>query len=97
MAWTTPRTWIAGELVKEEDLNTHIRDNLNVLITSIDTATGKIKALSSSYLLDLSGTNLTGVAKLASNNVFSGGTHNFNGDAASRLVAPVGPDRWSTT
>lgn len=28
MAWTTPRTWIAGELVTASICNTHIRDNL---------------------------------------------------------------------
>lgn len=28
MAWTTPRTWVAGEEVTEALLNTHVRDNL---------------------------------------------------------------------
>lgn len=28
MAWTTPRTWIAGEFVDDADLNEQIRDNL---------------------------------------------------------------------
>lgn len=36
MAWTTPRTWVAGELVTATQMNTHLRDNLNVLKTSID-------------------------------------------------------------
>jgi len=31
MAWTTPRTWVAGELVTASMLNTHLRDNLNYL------------------------------------------------------------------
>lgn len=31
MAWTAPRTWIAGELVTASLLNTHLRDNLNAL------------------------------------------------------------------
>jgi len=31
MAWTTPRTWTAGELVTATLLNTHLRDNLNAL------------------------------------------------------------------
>src|SRR5262245_7568818 len=31
MAWTTPRTWVAGELVTASMLNTHLRDNLNFL------------------------------------------------------------------
>lgn len=29
--WTTPRTWVAGELVTAALLNTHIRDNENTL------------------------------------------------------------------
>lgn len=28
MAWTTPRTWVAGEKPSASTLNTHIRDNL---------------------------------------------------------------------
>jgi hypothetical protein len=36
-AWTTPKTWTAT-VVTVVDLNTHIRDNLNVLKTSIDDA-----------------------------------------------------------
>jgi hypothetical protein len=35
MAWTTPRTWTAGEVVTAAMMNTHIRDNLNVLKTNI--------------------------------------------------------------
>src|SRR4051812_49056204 len=31
MAWTPPRTWIAGEVVTESLLNTHLRDNLLAL------------------------------------------------------------------
>ncbi|HMM30000.1 MAG TPA: hypothetical protein PKD46_17090 [Aggregatilineaceae bacterium] len=31
MAWTTPRSWEIGWLVTADDLNTHLRDNLNAL------------------------------------------------------------------
>lgn len=31
MAWSTPRTWIAGELLTAALLNTHLRDNFNEL------------------------------------------------------------------
>lgn len=31
MAWTTPKTWNTGDLVTAADLNTHVRDNMNVL------------------------------------------------------------------
>jgi hypothetical protein len=90
MAWTTPRTWISGELVKEDDLNTHVRDNLLVLKTSIDD-TGKIRALSSTYLANTSGMNLTGIAKLATDNVFTG-KNTFDW----YLKIPIGPNRWAT-
>lgn len=32
MAWTTPRTWVPGELVTATMMNTHVRDQLNFLI-----------------------------------------------------------------
>lgn len=31
MAWTAPRTWVAGEIVTAALMNTHLRDNLNDL------------------------------------------------------------------
>lgn len=31
MAWTTPRTWVVGEIVTAALLNTHLRDNLNAI------------------------------------------------------------------
>lgn len=96
MAWTAPRTWLAGELVKETDLNAQLRDNLNLLKTAIDTSTGKIIALSSSYLANLSGANLTGVAKTASANSFTAGVHSFNAGSATRIILPVGADKWAT-
>ena len=36
MAWTAPRTWVAGEVLTAALLNTHVRDNENVLKASID-------------------------------------------------------------
>lgn len=33
MAWTTPRTWVTGELVTASIMNTHVRDNLSHLGT----------------------------------------------------------------
>jgi len=58
MAWTTPRTWSPGETVTASLMNTHIRDNLNVLKTPIDD-NGKIRALNSTYLASLDGSALT--------------------------------------
>lgn len=31
MAWTTPKTWAAGEFVDAAEMNAHIRDNINYL------------------------------------------------------------------
>jgi|TARA_Y100000310_G_scaffold317685_1_gene370846 hypothetical protein len=31
MAWTAPRTWVAGEVVTAALMNTHVRDNLRYL------------------------------------------------------------------
>ena len=95
MAWTTPKTWTAGELVTESTLNTHVRDNQNVLKTPLD-ANGKITALSSSYVADLSGANLTGVVKTTAANTFTAGVQDFNGGATTRVILPVGADRWAT-
>lgn len=35
MAWTTPRTWNPGETVTATIMNTHVRDNLNVIKSEI--------------------------------------------------------------
>ena len=94
MAWTTPRTWAAGALVTADDLNEQVRDNLDVLKTSIDSS-GKLKALDSAGVADLSGTNLTGVAKTAGANTYAG-KQDFNSGATVRLVLPVGPRKWAT-
>lgn len=36
MAWTTPRTWVTGEIVTASLMNTHVRDNLNSLLTVVE-------------------------------------------------------------
>ena len=36
MAWTTPRTWVSGELVTAALMNSAVRDNLNILKTAIN-------------------------------------------------------------
>lgn len=94
MAWTTPRTWPIGSLVVAADLNEQIRDNQIHLKLLVNDA-GKIPILSSTYVADLSGANLTGVAKLAAANSFTAGVHNFNGGSGTRLVLPVGSDKWA--
>ncbi len=95
MAWVTPRTWTSGELVTAAHLNEQIRDNLTVLKLAVGDD-GKIPALSATYLANLSGTNLTGIAKLAAANSFTAGKQDFGAGASTRLVLPVGADRWAT-
>jgi hypothetical protein len=95
MAWTPPRTWTIGQLVAADALNTDVRDNLTFLRLLVD-VDGKIPNLSATYLADLSGANLTGVILLAANNDFTSGVQNFNGGAGTRLVVPVGADKWAT-
>jgi hypothetical protein len=37
--YTTPRTWVAGEVVTAQNLNTHVRDNVKHLkeqVTEVD-------------------------------------------------------------
>ncbi len=36
MAWTAPRTWVAGETVDEDMMNEQVRDNGNYLKTEAD-------------------------------------------------------------
>src|SRR5690242_16872399 len=33
MGWTTPATWNPGQVISATDLNTHLRDNLNYLLS----------------------------------------------------------------
>lgn len=95
MAWTTPRTWTLGQLVAANDLNEQIRDNFNHLKLLVNND-GKIPELSSTYLANLSGANLTGVLTLASNNDFTAGVQDFNAGASTRVVLPVGADKWAS-
>ena len=40
MSWTSPRTWVTGELVTASYLNTYIRDNDNYLKAAADAVLG---------------------------------------------------------
>lgn len=95
MAWTSPKTWVSGELVTDEDMNAQLRDNLLILKTSIDN-NGKIVALSSTYFASLDGSALTGLLRTGVGNDITAGKQNFNGGATTRLVIPVGADKWAT-
>ena len=58
MAWTTPRTWVAAEVVTASVMNTHVRDNLaylkgildgtvagNLIVTGNITASGSVQGV----------------------------------------------------
>ena len=95
MVWSPPKTWVAGELATETNLNQDIRDNQLILKTSLD-ANGKLVALTSTYLANLSGADLTGLAKLAAASTYTAGVQNFNGGTTVRVILPVGADKWGT-
>jgi hypothetical protein len=95
MAWTAPKTWTDGELVTAALMNEQVRDQMIHLKIAVDND-GKIPELSSTYLADLSGLNLTGIVKLANDNDFSDGVQDFSAGAGTRLVLPVGSDKWAT-
>ena len=42
MAWTAPRTWVAGETVTAALMNTHVRDNLLETMVAKTTAAGDL-------------------------------------------------------
>ena len=95
MAWTAPKTWTLGELVSAADLNEQVRDNMGHLKLIVNDS-GKIPAISSTYFSNLSGADLTDVAKLATNNDFTAGVHDFDAGAATRVVLPTGANKWAT-
>ena len=91
MTWTAPRTWTDSEVVTAAMFNAHVRDNLNVVKTVRNSA-GRLSALSSATLADLTSANVTGVAKVGSANAFTAGTTQHTGTA--RVVLPVGADKY---
>lgn len=95
MPWATPSTWSVGQLVNADKLNEQVRDNFAHLKIALNDD-GKIVALSAAYVADLDGSNLTGVVRLAGDNDYTAGVHNFGGGAGTRFVLPVGADRWAT-
>ena len=94
MAWTAPRTWVDAEVVTAALLNTHHRDNLDIVKVTRDAA-GRIHGLASAYVADLDSAALTGLVDPADDNDHTGGTTTFGG--TSRIVLPVGADKWTGT
>ncbi len=94
MAWTAPATWSAHAAPTDADFNAQIRDNFTVLKVCRD-ANGRLTELSSATLASLSSANVTGLAHPSGANDFAAGRTRFIG--TSRVVLPVGADRWSGT
>lgn len=46
MSWTTPRTWVAGEIETAAIFNTHVRDNLSYLGTRTESRVTRVANLS---------------------------------------------------
>ncbi len=90
MAWITPRTWVASEVVTAAHFNAQLRDNMGILKTNLSD-NGLLNALSAAELDNLSGTNLTGIVDPATDNDFTAGTHNFSG---ATFIVPVGVDQY---
>jgi len=92
MSWSVPRTWVNGEVPTAAMLNGHMRDNETIVKVARDSL-GRITALSSTYLADLSSSNLTGLARGTAANSFTAGRTRLL-DAA-RIVVPVGTDKFA--
>lgn len=45
--WTTPRTWVTGEVITAAQLNTHVRDNFDYCRQRLDAARPLVSAVSS--------------------------------------------------
>ena len=75
-SWTTPRTWVTGEVVSAGQLNTHVRDNLSYLytaLTSLDASDTTSGVFDVARIPDLGAGTITsgtfGQARLAANSV----------------------------
>ncbi len=64
MGWTAPATWNPGQVISATDLNTHLRDNLNYLLSGRARQTIKRDnnadySTSSTTFVDIDSTNLS--------------------------------------
>ena len=93
-SWTTPRTWVTGEVVSAGQMNTHVRDNLGYLYTALATldasqttsgtfAVARIPNLAASQIT--SGT--FGQDRLATNSVGTAQLRTATGSSSNSTVA----------
>lgn len=62
MAWTTPRTWVAGEVPTAAIMNAHVRDNLNALKdppTDLDQNWNTTISTTSTSFVNITGADVT--------------------------------------
>ena len=86
MAWTTPKTWVTGEVLTSDDLNTYVKENTDflfnsALVTPLNLLPGQTKTLiepigNGSTVLTQLGSAVTGVGTataraVASTNFFT--------------------------
>jgi hypothetical protein len=103
MAWTAPKTWAAGDIAtanvsavgppQKVPLNLIVRDNLLVLKGPFS-STGKVVALDAAHVEQLHGYALEGVGHTDRGNQYTA-RNDFNAGTSTRLIVPVGPDRYA--
>ncbi len=111
MAWTTPRTWVVGEVVTAALMNTHVRDNLSYLhaelydsTLGVAAASFDITSIDSGYahlLLTLTGrsdraANLSDDVRLRFNND-SGNSYDWQSDYSSGTGGATGTEAIATS
>lgn len=91
MAWTTPATWTAGQIVNASDLNTQIRDNENYLLNGIARANlvrvgGANYTTASVTMVDVDAANLIlTLASVASGRIKAEATFSIFGSSAGAI------------
>ena len=93
MPWTTPKTWATGELVTAADLNTHLRDNLNFLLSpNFQEAVGSgtdFSTTSTTYA-DITGMSVT--ITTAGGNLLVSAFGRFTGSAGANAFLAINLD-----
>lgn len=94
MAWTPPITWADTTVYDYPDFNAQVRDNMLLLASVRDTATGRFTGLTSSTLLSLDPSNVTNLAFPGAANAWTAGRNDFSAGSTTRLVVPVGSNKY---
>jgi len=99
MAWTSPRTWVTGEVVTAAIMNTHVRDNLNATAPAVVTTKGDSVWATAANALARLGVHATNGAVLVANSACNAGVNwtacgvisNTTGEYLNRSAANVSP------